>query len=66
MDRPLVCPIMVGRQADLAEVERLIAAAGAGRGGGLVLGGEAGLGKSRLVGEARARADARGIALLEA
>jgi DNA-binding CsgD family transcriptional regulator len=55
---------LVGRTAELVEVEAALAAAAGGRGGLLLLTGEAGVGKSRLLAEARARAGARGAAVL--
>src|SRR5689334_22359128 len=47
---------LVGRDPELAEIERVLDAAASG----LVLAGPAGVGKSRLVGEAIERAGARG------
>ena len=63
-DRPLVCPIVVGREADLRTIGQCLDAAAAGDGGVLVLGGEAGIGKSRLVAEATRLATARGVRTL--
>ncbi len=47
---------MVGRKTELARVERLVLEAGAGRGGALVVRGEAGIGKSALLEHIRDRA----------
>jgi predicted ATPase len=53
--QPIVCPILVGRDAQLAVLDRLIAEAHAGAGGIALISGEAGVGKSRLVAQARER-----------
>lgn len=54
-----VCPVLVGRRAELEELERAL------RQGGLVLvSGEAGIGKTRLVRELAARAADRGRAVV--
>ena len=55
---------LVGRAAELAEIEGAVAAAGGGRGGLLLITGEAGVGKSRVLAETRASATARGAAVL--
>ena len=55
---------LVGRAAELAEVEAALAAGAGGRGGLLLIAGEAGVGKSRVLAETRARATARGAAVL--
>ena len=48
--RPLVCPILVGRDELLALAERRIAEVVAGEGRFLLLAGESGMGKTRLLG----------------
>jgi DNA-binding CsgD family transcriptional regulator len=68
MDSPLatsvVCPILIGRAPQLAALDRLIEQAGGGHGQAAAVAGEAGMGKSRLVAEACARAAGRGFAVL--
>src|SRR5919107_4249038 len=49
-------PPVHGRERELARIEALLGGARAGRGGALVLGGAAGVGKSTLLAGARARA----------
>jgi DNA-binding CsgD family transcriptional regulator/tetratricopeptide (TPR) repeat protein len=66
LDRPVVCPALVGRGPALAALERLVERTLTGQGGTLLLAGEAGVGKSRLAGELGARARARGFAVLQA
>src|SRR5918994_1152422 len=55
---------LVGRDAELAAVTERVAAAGDGAGGVLVVLGEAGVGKSRLLAEAARLATGAGLAVL--
>ncbi len=64
-DRPIVSPVLIGRTGEVEKLFRALDAARQGRGQCLLLTGEAGLGKSRLVAEARARAAQAGFALLQ-
>lgn len=59
--RPYVCPVLVGRDDLLALAERRIAEVAAGTGRFLVLAGEAGVGKTRLLGAIERAALARGF-----
>ena len=63
-DRPIVSPIMVGREAHLDALRRAIDAALAGEGQVVLVAGEAGIGKSRLVREAAEVARERGMRVL--
>ncbi len=54
-DRSVVCPILVGRADSLHLLDALAARTRAGQGGIVLVAGEAGIGKSRLVAETRAR-----------
>ena len=49
-------PRLIGRAAELEALEGLLARAASGSGGALLVAGEAGIGKSRLVAELEARA----------
>ncbi|MEX2109566.1 MAG: AAA family ATPase [Gemmatimonadaceae bacterium] len=62
---PLVCPISVGREAPLRQLVERLEWAAAGRGTVLLLGGNAGVGKSRTVRELRREATMRGVRIIE-
>ena len=62
--RSLVCPILVGRDDLLDLGDRRIAEVAAGRGQLLLLAGEAGVGKTRLLGAIERRASAAGFRLV--
>jgi len=49
LDRPVVCPALIGRDVQLNALLHLFAATTTGHGRTAVLAGEAGIGKSRLV-----------------
>jgi DNA-binding CsgD family transcriptional regulator len=55
-DKSVVCPVLVGRENDLQRLDRLMTQSQEGRGQIALISGEAGIGKSRLVREAKARA----------
>ncbi len=54
-DKPLACPILVGRASQVAGLIQVIAQAQSGHGQIVLLAGEAGMGKTRLVAEAQTR-----------
>ena len=58
------CPVVVGRDGELAAVARAVQAARRGVGGTLLVVGEAGVGKSRLAAEAKTLAGAEGLRVL--
>jgi DNA-binding CsgD family transcriptional regulator len=57
-------PVVVGRAAELATARGLVDAVAAGRGGALLVAGEAGIGKTRLLDDVAARAVERGLPVL--
>lgn len=64
-DQPIVCPVLVGRDAHLGALIRCLGQAKAGFGQMLLVTGEGGIGKSRLVTEAKPRAEREGFLLLQ-
>jgi len=58
---PMVCPILVGREPHLELLDRLVEQTRGGQGQTVLLSGEAGVGKSRLLAEVRARAASHGF-----
>ena len=65
LDQPIVCPVLIGRGPHLDVLLRCVDEARAGRGRVVLVSGEAGIGKSRLVAEALARARRAGAQVLE-
>ncbi len=64
-DNPVVrCPVVVGRDGELAALAAIFGRAASGRGACIVVTGEAGVGKTRLVTEATGEARERGQAVL--
>ena len=61
---PVVCPILIGRSAELSALQECIEAAARGQGSVVLLCGEAGIGKSRLTAELRRFAETRDFQLL--
>ncbi len=61
MAAQVLCPVMIGRDTELAAADAALAAATAGHGGCVVITGEPGIGKSRLALETVRRARARGV-----
>jgi DNA-binding CsgD family transcriptional regulator/Flp pilus assembly protein TadD len=65
IDLPIVCPIVIGRTAEVTALHLLLERAKGGKGQVVLLSGEAGIGKSRLVAEAKTDATAQGFLLLQ-
>ena len=63
--KPIVCPVLIDRVSELATLYTLIDQAKSGRGQVILLSGEAGIGKSRLVAETKAYAAAQDFLLLQ-
>jgi DNA-binding CsgD family transcriptional regulator len=64
MSGPVSSPVFVGRESALATLEVALAEVEAGHGTAVLVAGESGIGKSRLVGELSARARDRGFTVL--
>src|SRR5438874_12614993 len=62
---PILCPVLIGRGAELTALRLLVDRARSGKGQLVLLSGEAGIGKSRLVAEAKTYATAQGFLLLQ-
>ncbi len=62
---PIICPVLIGRKAELTTLHLLIDQARSGKGQIALLSGEAGIGKSRLVAEAKTYATAQGFLILQ-
>ncbi len=65
MNGQVLCPVLVGRAPYLAALDETIAATRARHGQALLIAGEAGIGKSRLLAEVEARAAAQGFRVLQ-
>jgi len=61
---PLVSPVLVGREPEMALLEQALSAAAGGTGQCLLIAGEAGVGKSRMIAELRASTAARSFLTL--
>ena len=64
-NKPIVCPILIGRTPELRGLHALIDQVRGGQGQVALLYGEAGIGKSRLVTEAKTSTTAQGFLLLQ-
>ena len=62
---PITCPVVIGRVQELTTLRLLVDRAHSGEAQVALVSGEAGIGKSRLVAEAKASAEAFGFLLLE-
>jgi DNA-binding CsgD family transcriptional regulator len=60
----VLCPVVIGRDAELQALDAALTAATAGHGRCVVIAGEPGIGKSRLAREIASRAAGRGIAVV--
>lgn len=60
-----MCPILIGREAPLAAIERIVERAAQGHGDTITLAGEAGVGKTRMVREIRGLAQEHGMLVLQ-
>src|SRR5262249_30822550 len=65
LERTVVCPVLIGRAPYVDALERTLEQVRGGAGRTVLIAGEAGIGKTRLVAEARLRAAGRGFLLLQ-
>src|SRR6266487_594432 len=65
LNKQVVCPVLIGRAADLAALHLLIDQTKSGEGQVALVSGEAGIGKSRLVSEAKTYAITQGFLLIQ-
>ncbi|HEV8192975.1 MAG TPA: AAA family ATPase, partial [Ktedonobacterales bacterium] len=59
--KSVVCPVLIGRVNDLVALQALVDQAKRGQGQIVLLAGEAGIGKSRLVAEVKTYGNAQGF-----
>ncbi len=64
-NKPLVCPVLIGRTTELASLRMLMDRAKSGEGQVALISGEAGIGKSRLVTEVKTYAASHDFLLLQ-
>ena len=64
-NKPVVCPVLIGRSGDLAALRTLVDQVKRGQGQVALMSGEAGIGKSRLIAEGKTYALAQGFRLLQ-
>lgn len=62
-ERPIVCPVLVGRERQVDALAELMSRLSQRAGGVVLISGEAGIGKTRMVTEARSRATAVGASV---
>src|SRR4249919_1463437 len=65
LNKPVVCPVLIGRTPELAALHHFLDSTKSGLGQIALLSGEAGTGKSRLVAEAKTYATKQGFLLLQ-
>ena len=65
MNKPLVCPTIVGRTIELAALHTMVEEVMRGQSRIVLLSGEAGIGKSRLASETKTYAASKGLLLIE-
>ncbi len=65
VDKPIICPLLIGRTPELTSLRVQLDQVKGGSGQVVVISGEAGIGKSRLVMETRAIATAEGFLVLQ-
>jgi DNA-binding CsgD family transcriptional regulator/tetratricopeptide (TPR) repeat protein len=61
----VLCPLLIGRAVDLESLDRALQTVGPGKGQTVLIAGEAGVGKTRLVAETKARASQLRFSILQ-
>lgn len=64
IDRPVICPALIGRDTYVEALDRFLEHVGPTHGQTVLIGGEAGVGKSRLLATLRTRAEAVGASVI--
>jgi predicted ATPase len=64
-NRQISSPVLIGRHLEVASLRALVDGARQGQGQAVLIGGEAGIGKSRLAAEVKALAQAQGFLVLQ-
>jgi len=65
LNKPIICPLLIGRHSELTTLHALIDQARSAQGQLVLISGEAGIGKSRLVAEVQMYAKEQGFLLLQ-
>ncbi len=65
LNKPVICPVLIGRTSELAALRALISQIGSASGRIVLISGEAGIGKSRLVAEAKTYGQEQRFLLLQ-
>lgn len=65
MEKPITCPVLIGRTRERAALHTIVDTVKSGQGRVALISGEAGIGKSRLIAEAKAYAAAQRFLLLQ-
>jgi tetratricopeptide (TPR) repeat protein len=65
LNKPVVCPVVIGRSIELTAIHQLIESTKSGKGQVALLSGEAGIGKSRMVAEAIAYATTQAFQVVQ-
>ena len=61
VDKPIICPVLIGRTPELTSLRALLEQVKGGHGQVVMISGEAGIGKSRLIMETRGHCNGRGF-----
>ncbi|HEX7587580.1 MAG TPA: AAA family ATPase, partial [Anaerolineae bacterium] len=65
IEHSVLCPVLIGRAFDLESLDRTLQSVAAGKGQTILIAGEAGIGKTRLVAETKAHASLLRFSILQ-